>query len=560
MDEIWERAVETALAGETEPVVLTLDGAVKCVKGQLPRPEILEKYPNLEHLSIAGVGVSSLDRFPRLGKLQKLVLSDNRISGGLKFLVRAGLGSLRDLDLSNNRIGLFEDLVPLAELRLVSLDLYKCPVTKVKDYRARVFGLVKSLKYLDKMDAEENEILDSEDDDDEEEEEEEDGEEKPDVIRNGHSEGVVEVDEEESEADEEEGDDDEERPKVMSNGRSEGVVDVDEDESEADDEGDDPEIDGEERPIVMSNGHSEGVVEVDEDESEADDEGDDPEPNLMTNGHSEEVFDVDEDESEADEEETATRRESNGVSDHANGFRDEHLNMNQEEDDDSGEEDEYEPDGLLVDDENEIDEEVSEGEEEVDLLPQRDIHGEVDGHEEVAEVSDSVANGAQNVLMDIGEEGNDDSGEEDEYETDGLIVDDTHGIEEEDVSEGVEEVDLGVPHGNELLRNILPGGIEHGQDEDDDDDSWEEEEDDDDVDDGEEEEYGTRGLGQSMAEAIQVDEEDSDDEGQVVYSIAPSNLKRKRDEDGDGDSVSTSPHNSDDDNSSDDASSDDEDE
>ncbi|KAJ0252286.1 hypothetical protein HA466_0131000 [Hirschfeldia incana] len=498
MDEIWERAVETALAGETEPVVLTLDGAVKCAKGQLPRPEILEKYPNLEHLSIAGVGVSSLDRFPRLGKLQKLVLSDNRISGGLEFLVRAGLGSLRDLDLSNNRIGLFEDLVPLAELKLVSLDLYKCPVTKVKDYRARVFGLVKSLKYLDKMDAEENEILESEDDDDDDEEEE----------------------------------------------------------KEEDEDGDD----GKERPNVISNGHSEEVVEVDEDESEADDEGDDPEPNLMTNGHSEEVFDVDEDESEADEEETATRRESNGVSDHANGFRDEHLNMNQEEDDDSGEEDEYEPDGLLVDDENEIDEEVSEGEEEVDLLPQRDIHGEVDGHEEVAEVSDSVANGAQNVLMDIGEEGNDDSGEEDEYETDGLIVDDTHGIEEEDVSEGVEEVDLGVPHGNELLRNILPGGIEHGQDEDDDDDSWEEEEDDDDVDDGEEEEYGTRGLGQSMAEAIQVDEEDSDDEGQVVYSIAPSNLKRKRDEDGDGDSVSTSPHNSDDDNSSDDASSDDEDE
>ncbi|KAJ0252288.1 hypothetical protein HA466_0131000 [Hirschfeldia incana] len=525
MDEIWERAVETALAGETEPVVLTLDGAVKCVKGQLPRPEILEKYPNLEHLSIAGVGVSSLDRFPRLGKLQKLVLSDNRISGGLKFLVRAGLGSLRDLDLSNNRIGLFEDLVPLAELRLVSLDLYKCPVTKVKDYRARVFGLVKSLKYLDKMDAEENEILDSEDDDDEEEEEEEDGEEKPDVIRNGHSEGVVEVDEEESEADEEEGDDDEERPKVMSNGRSEGVVDVDEDESEADDEGDDPEIDGEERPIVMSNGHSEGVVEVDEEESEA------------------------------DEEETATERESNGVSDHANGFQDERLVMDEEKDDDSdGEdgEDEYEPDGLLVD---EIEEEVSEGEEAVDLLPQRDIHG----HEEVAEVSDSVANGARNVLMDIDEEGNDDSGEEDEYEPDGLIVDDTHEIEEEDVSEGVEEVDLGVPHGNELLRNILAGEIEHGQDEADDDDSLEEEEDDD-VDDGEEEEYGTGGLGQSMAEAIPVDEEDSDDEVQAVYSIASSNLKRKRDEEDDGDSVSTSPYNSDDDNSSDDASSDDEDE
>ncbi|CAH2076397.1 unnamed protein product [Thlaspi arvense] len=143
MDEIWEKAVETALVGEAEPLaarVLTLDGAVKCVQGHLPRRELLERFQNLEHLSIASIGVSSLDQFPRLGKLQKLVLSDNRIAGGLEFLVEAGLGSLRDLDLSNNRIHLIEDLVPLAQLKLVSLDLYECPVTRMKDYRSRVFG------------------------------------------------------------------------------------------------------------------------------------------------------------------------------------------------------------------------------------------------------------------------------------------------------------------------------------------------------------------------------------------------------------------------------------
>ncbi|ESQ53430.1 hypothetical protein EUTSA_v10025306mg [Eutrema salsugineum] len=221
MEEIWERAVKTALVGETEPLaarILTLDGAVKCFQGHLPRPEILERFQNLEHLSIASIGVSSLDQFPRLGKLQKLVLSDNRIAGGLEFLVQAGLDLLRDLDLSNNRIHLIEDLVPLAQLKLVSLDLYECPVTRMKDYRSRVFGLVKSLKYLDKMDAEENERPESEDEDDDEEEDEDgdeddpesceiDGEERPNVMSNGDSkrlEGVVEVDEEESEADEEE--------------------------------------------------------------------------------------------------------------------------------------------------------------------------------------------------------------------------------------------------------------------------------------------------------------------------------------------------------------------
>lgn len=218
MDEIWERAVETALDGQTDHAsarTLTLDGAVKCVQGRLPPPSLLERFQNLQHLSIANIGVSSLEQFPKLRNLQKLILSDNRIAGGLEFLVEAGLDSLRDLDLSNNRIQYIEDLAPLAQLKLVSLDLYECPVTRVKDYRSRVFGLIKSLKYLDKMDAEENERPESDDEEEDEDEEEDDpgsgeidGEDRPFGMNNGHSEGadgVVDVDEdEESDADEEE--------------------------------------------------------------------------------------------------------------------------------------------------------------------------------------------------------------------------------------------------------------------------------------------------------------------------------------------------------------------
>ncbi|KAK7836296.1 acidic leucine-rich nuclear phosphoprotein 32-related protein 1 [Quercus suber] len=218
MDEIWERAVETALDGQTDHAsarTLTLDGAVKCVQGRLPPPSLLERFQNLQHLSIANIGVSSLEQFPKLRNLQKLILSDNRIAGGLEFLVEAGLDSLRDLDLSNNRIQYIEDLAPLAQLKLVSLDLYECPVTRVKDYRSRVFGLIKSLKYLDKMDAEENERPESDDEEEDEEDEEDDpgsgeidGEDRPFGMNNGHSEGadgVVDVDEdEESDADEEE--------------------------------------------------------------------------------------------------------------------------------------------------------------------------------------------------------------------------------------------------------------------------------------------------------------------------------------------------------------------
>ncbi|CAA3021978.1 acidic leucine-rich nuclear phospho 32-related [Olea europaea subsp. europaea] len=218
MDEIWERAVETALDGENDVAsvrTLTLDGAAKCVHGRLPPPSIFEKFSNLQHLSIANIGLSSLEQFPRLRNLQKLVLSDNRISGGLEFLVEAGLEFLLDLDLSNNRISDVNDLRPLAQLRLMSLDLYECPVTRVKDYRSRAFELIGSLKYLDNMDAEGNERPESDDDEEDSDDEEEDdagsgeieGENRSFSLSNEYltrNDGVIDVDEdEESDADEE---------------------------------------------------------------------------------------------------------------------------------------------------------------------------------------------------------------------------------------------------------------------------------------------------------------------------------------------------------------------
>ncbi|CAN6541675.1 unnamed protein product [Malus baccata var. baccata] len=309
MDEIWERAVETALEGQTDHAAaraLTLDGAVKCVQGRLPPPGLLEKFQNLQHLSIANVGVSSLEQFPRLRNLQKLILSDNRIAGGLEFLVEAGLNSLRDLDLSNNRIQQVEDLAPLAQLRLVSLDLYECPVTHVKDYRSRVFGLIKSLKYLDKMDADENERPESDDEEEDEEDEEDDpgsgeidGEERPFEMTNGHSEaveGVVDVDEdEESDADEEE---------TVTAGRVNGAnhpaengfrfaaagEDGDEDEEEPDeddenDSGEEIDEDGEDDDVVEvheieDSDDEEDGVEYDEDDDDDDEDEDDEEEEV----------------------------------------------------------------------------------------------------------------------------------------------------------------------------------------------------------------------------------------------------------------------------------------
>ncbi|KAJ6990029.1 hypothetical protein NC653_018525 [Populus alba x Populus x berolinensis] len=372
MDEIWERAVETALEGQTDNLAvraLTLDGAVKCIQGRLPAaPSLFEKFENLQHLSIASIGVSTLEQFPRLGNLEKLILSDNRISGGLEFLVEAGLDSLRDLDLSNNRIQYIEDLAPLAKLRLVSLDLYECPVTRVKDYRARVFGLISSLKYLDKMDAEENERPESDDEEEEEEEEEEDpgsgevdGEgERPLGMNNGHSEvgeGIVDVDEEEeSEADEEEAETGRDGNGVRQNGFRVEVVDRREEEG---DEFGEEEIDEDDDDVVEVHEIGDDSDEYDDADAveyeEEDDDDDDNEDDDEEDEEGEEE-EVDNDEGDLGEPESTGRLTS------AEGEIDGHEHGEDDgEEDDNGETGEEEQ---VVEDDGEFDGE-EDGEEEV---------------------------------------------------------------------------------------------------------------------------------------------------------------------------------------------------
>ena len=372
MDEIWEKAVETALEGEKDHVsarTLTLDGAVKCVQGRLPPPSLLERFQNLQHLSIANVGVSSLEQFPRLRSLQKLNLSDNRIAGGLEYLVEAGLDSLRDLDLSNNRIQNFEDLAPLAQVKLVSLDLYECPVTRVKDYRSRVFGLIKSLKYLDKMDAEENERPESDDEEEDDNEEDDDNDEEEDEedpgsgeidggeedrvfgVENGHSEGVDGV----VDADEDEESDADEEVTESSRGRVNGVshqengfhvepVDVEEDDDDEDSGEEIDEEEGDDEDVVEVNeiddsDDDEDGVEFDEDDDDEDDdevdndEGDFAEPESTSgrlvstegeiDGHEQGEEDGDEDDNgETGEEETAVEEEDDDDDDDDGEFED----------------------------------------------------------------------------------------------------------------------------------------------------------------------------------------------------------------------------------------------
>lgn len=395
MQEAWERAVAAALGGgsPSPPRSLTLDGAVKCIYGQLhPFDRVLDRFQSLEHLSIANIGVSSLEKFPRLRNLQRLILSDNRISGGLEFLVGAGLESLRDLDLSNNRIQSLEDLAPLARLRLVSLDLYECPVTRIADYRARVFALISSLKYLDKLDSDGNERPESDDDDDDDNDDDEDDEEEEE-----EDPGSGEVDGEE---------------KVTNGVVANGVIDVDEDdESDADEE----EI---VRPTANGSLHVANgirVAPVGEDEEDVDDEDFDEDDVDDEDGDDDGDQGEEIDEDDVEDEDVV---EVHDISDSDDGDGVEaEEDLEEEEDDevDGDDDDDEEVDGDDDEDEEDVEDEEGDGEP-GSSVRMMSTDGEIDGHEQ-------------------GEGEEDDNGE---------IGEEDEGVEEDEVDlEDEEEDDLG---------------------------------------------------------------------------------------------------------------------
>ncbi|MGH0154274.1 UNVERIFIED_CONTAM: hypothetical protein FKN15_027281 [Acipenser sinensis] len=140
------------------------------------------EFVNLEFLSLINVGLISVSNLPKLSKLKKLELSDNRISGALDVLAEK-LPNLTHLNLSGNKLKDISTLEPLKKLdSLKSLDLFNCEVTNLNDYRESVFKLLPRLTYLDGYDLEDKEASDSDgevdgvDEDDDEEDEDEDGE------------------------------------------------------------------------------------------------------------------------------------------------------------------------------------------------------------------------------------------------------------------------------------------------------------------------------------------------------------------------------------------------
>ncbi|XP_066557305.1 acidic leucine-rich nuclear phosphoprotein 32 family member A [Amia ocellicauda] len=203
---------------------------------------LTDEFEELEFLSTINVGLTSVANLPKLNKLKKLELSDNRISGGLEVLAER-CPNLTHLNLSGNKIKDLSTIEPLKKLEnLKSLDLFNCEVTNLNDYRENVFKLLPQLTYLDGYDKEDKEAPDSDaeayveglddDDDDEDEVEEEEYDEDAAPGEEDEEEGEEEEDEEEGEEEEEDisGEEEEEEEEF-----NDGEVD-DEDEEDFEEE------------------------------------------------------------------------------------------------------------------------------------------------------------------------------------------------------------------------------------------------------------------------------------------------------------------------------------
>ncbi|NXW52751.1 AN32B protein, partial [Nyctiprogne leucopyga] len=184
-------------------------------------------FENLEFLSMININLLSVSNLPKLNKLRKLELSDNRISGGLEVLAER-TPNLTHLNLSGNKIKDINTLEPLKKLpNLHSLDLFNCEVTMLINYRESVFTLLPQLTYLDGFDADDQEAPDSDP--------EADGDGLEDEYENGEDDLDEEViDDEEDEDDDLEGEEEED-----------GVDDdgVDDEEEDEEEDGEDDEED-----------------------------------------------------------------------------------------------------------------------------------------------------------------------------------------------------------------------------------------------------------------------------------------------------------------------------
>jgi hypothetical protein len=118
--------------------------------------DALMKYPNIEFLNLASVGLKSVtSAFPSHPKISVVILSNNELTDDVVETL-AKLSNLESLALDGNQVtsvDSFKHLVGLSGLREVALS--DCPVTASDpEYRSKLFALLPQLELVDGVDKE----------------------------------------------------------------------------------------------------------------------------------------------------------------------------------------------------------------------------------------------------------------------------------------------------------------------------------------------------------------------------------------------------------------------
>jgi len=252
-----DKRINLELRGRQPPTLKELDLSGCKTLGEIEG--LTEEFTSLEMLDISNSNITTLKNFPKLQNLRKLDLSGNRLSKGLENLKICT--NLKHLNISSNRLRELEALEPLKSLEhLTHLELetsdYSDTVFSTEACRAKVFGMIPSLQYLDSTDIDGNE-----------EDEDDDGI----TLTNGI--GRIRDDvyggDDEGEEDEEEDDDDDDSEEEEDGNNLSALYDANgvalQDEYDDDD-------------------YNEEVSDGEEEEEEEDEEDEDPEPEHSTRG------------------------------------------------------------------------------------------------------------------------------------------------------------------------------------------------------------------------------------------------------------------------------------
>lgn len=112
----------------------------------------LESVKTLLSLGFNGCQLAHLDNFPHIPSLVRLEMMGNAIKGSELSHIKH-LNSLESLSLSENPIEHFDDLKPLMTFKqLLQLDLSSTPLSKLPNYRTKIFEMFPNLKILDNED------------------------------------------------------------------------------------------------------------------------------------------------------------------------------------------------------------------------------------------------------------------------------------------------------------------------------------------------------------------------------------------------------------------------